>query len=110
MDLADEEGAGDEDLFIGEGGEDQPRDFAPTKDEVLFLIDGSQRMFGVNEHGEVPLFLVLEAVVAFLKDKVIAAGSDNVGIVLYHKESYECAWGVRLPEKQIKDTFIFLEI
>ena len=84
MDLADEEGAGDEDLFIGEGGEDQPRDFAPTKDEVLFLIDGSQRMFGVNEHGEVPLFLVLEAVVAFLKDKVIAAGSDNVGIVLYN--------------------------
>ena len=84
MDLADEEGAGEEDLFIGEGGEDQPRDFAPTKDEVLFLVDGSQRMFGLNDLGETPLFLVLEAVVGFLKDKVIAAGSDNVGIVLYN--------------------------
>jgi hypothetical protein len=54
MDLADEEGAGDEELFIGEGGEDQPRDFAQTKDEAPLLIYGSQRMFGVNAHGECP--------------------------------------------------------
>lgn len=84
MDLADEEAGGDEDLFIGEGGEEQLRDFAPTKDEVLFLIDGNQRMFGQNDVGEVPIFMVLEAVVAFLKDKVIAAGTDNVGIVIYN--------------------------
>ena len=75
-----------EDLFIGEDEEQGQVDFSPQKDEVILLIDCSQSMLKTHQNGEISFFMVLRAALGFLKNKILSAESDNIGIILYNTQ------------------------
>jgi len=41
-------------------------------------------MLQPNNEGAIPYYMVLKAAISYFKDKILAAESDNLGIVLYN--------------------------
>lgn len=77
-----------EDLFIGETTDSSPREIMPSHDETLFLIDCSPEMFAEYKESR-PFYMVIQAAIAFYKDKILAAEQDSIGILLFNTEVAE---------------------
>ena len=75
-----------EDIFIGEDEELGFIEQAPQIDEVLLLIDSSVSMLKTLPNGEIPFFMVLQAALGFLKNKILSSESDKIGIILYNTQ------------------------
>ena len=75
-----------EDLFVGEDEELAQSESAPQKDEVILLIDCSQSMLRRHQNTEISFFMVIRAVLGFMKNKILSSESDNISIVLYNTQ------------------------
>lgn len=75
-----------EDLFIGEDEEQALAESAPQKDEVILLIDCSHSMLRKHQNTDVSFFMVIRAVLGFLKNKILSSESDNIGLILYNTQ------------------------
>jgi len=76
-----------EEIFIPEQEESSFKDYTPQKDQVVFLVDASASMFQPNLQNQVPFFMVINATINFLKDKILASESDNIAVVLYNTQN-----------------------
>jgi ATP-dependent DNA helicase 2 subunit 1 len=78
-----------EELFMPDQEEGDAFEFRPTRDDVIFLIDCNPSMFEKGSDGEAPYFMVIKAALSFYKDKILAAESDHIAVVLYNTQRSE---------------------
>ena len=84
MDIENDTPEHAEDLYIGADQDFSFDVLTSSHHDTVFLIDSSASMFTVNEAGETPFFMVLEAVVGYLKDKVVADTKDSIAVILFN--------------------------
>ena len=82
MDLEADTNDPSEDLYIANDPDFTYTDFQPSHHDTIFIIDNSQSMLDPMETGEIPFYMALEAVVGYMKDKIISDAKDAVGVVL----------------------------
>lgn len=75
-----------EELFMPDQDDAEAQEFRPTRDDVIFLIDCNPSMLEKGSEGEAPYFMVIKAALSFYKDKILAAESDHLAVVLLNTQ------------------------